>query len=86
MLLTRSLFGCRRQILLLSPAFQLHRYAKGGMECFPWVQGRVCGGVDCSSLGSRRSFRRSGVLVLGPEEELKEEWNAPPWARGGALG
>ena len=37
-------------------------------------------------LGSRRSLRRSGMPFLGLEEELKEEWSAPPWALGGAWG
>ena len=29
-------------------------------------------------LGSRKSLRRSGLLLLGLEEELKDEWSAPP--------
>ena len=27
----------------------------------------------------------SGLLLLGLEEELKDEWSAPPWALGGAM-
>jgi len=35
----------------------------------PWARGGALGGVECSSLGPRRSLRRSGMLLLGLEEE-----------------